>query len=216
MVFGLIPCFSLYSICILLLLFVSVIAFSMLSVNSSAYIITFPSTFLAARPIVCINDLSERKNPSLSASKIATKDTSGKSNPSLNRLIPTKTSNSPNLKSRIISILSSAFVSECIYLTLISIPCKYFVKSSAIFLVNVVTNTLSCFSVLIFICSIKLSIWFSTGLTSICGSNSPVGLIICSTVCSECCFSYSAGVALTKTHWLILSSNSGNFNGLLS
>jgi len=65
------------------------------SVNSSAYIITVPSVFLAARPIVCINDLSERRNPSLSASSIATKDTSGMSNPSLKRFIPTNTSNSP-------------------------------------------------------------------------------------------------------------------------
>lgn len=45
--------------------------------------------------MVCIKDLSERKNPSLSASNIATKDTSGISNPSLKRLIPTNTSNSP-------------------------------------------------------------------------------------------------------------------------
>ena len=49
----------------------------------------------AALPIVCIRERSERKNPSLSASKIATKDTSGMSNPSLRRFIPTNTSNSP-------------------------------------------------------------------------------------------------------------------------
>ena len=56
---------------------------------------TFPSVFLAARPMVCIKERSERKKPSLSASNIATSDTSGMSNPSLNRLIPTRTSNSP-------------------------------------------------------------------------------------------------------------------------
>lgn len=45
--------------------------------------------------MVCIKDLSERKNPSLSASSIATNDTSGMSNPSLKRFIPINTSNSP-------------------------------------------------------------------------------------------------------------------------
>ena len=88
-------CLILYSCCIFLLLFVSDIAFSIESVSSSAYIITVPSVFLAARPIVCINDLSERRNPSLSASRIATSDTSGISSPSLRRFIPTNTSNSP-------------------------------------------------------------------------------------------------------------------------
>jgi excinuclease UvrABC helicase subunit UvrB len=43
---------------------------------------------------------SERKKPSLSASKIATKDTSGISKPSLSKLIPTNTSNTPRRKSR--------------------------------------------------------------------------------------------------------------------
>ena len=41
--------------------------------------------------------------------------------------------------------------------------------------------------------------------------------MICSTTFSlECSFSYSAGVALTNTTWLILCSNSSNFRGLLS
>ncbi len=53
---------------------------------------TSPCTCLAAIPIVCIKEVSDLKNPSLSASKIATKPTSGRSKPSLNKLIPTKTS----------------------------------------------------------------------------------------------------------------------------
>ena len=80
--------------------------------------------FLAARPIVCIKERSERKKPSLSASNMATNETSGISKPSLKRFIPTKTSNSPKRKSLIISILSNALISECIYLTFISIPAK--------------------------------------------------------------------------------------------
>ena len=65
------------------------------------------------------------------------------SSPSLNRFIPTSTSNLPSLKSLIISSLSKASISECIYLTFISFSVKYAVNSSAIFLVSVVTNTLS-------------------------------------------------------------------------
>ena len=36
---------------------------------------TFPFTFRAARPAVCVKDRWERKKPSLSASKIATNET---------------------------------------------------------------------------------------------------------------------------------------------
>ena len=68
----------------------------------SAYKTTRPLTFLAARPIVCIKDVSERKNPSLSASKIATKAHSGISNPSRNKLIPTRTLKTPLRKSLMI------------------------------------------------------------------------------------------------------------------
>lgn len=67
--------------------------------------------FLAARPIVCINDLSERKKPSLSASSIATSDTSGMSSPSLNKLIPTNTSKLLNA-----NLLLFPFFQELLYL----------------------------------------------------------------------------------------------------
>ena len=90
----------------------------------SAYIITLPSAFLAARPTVCINDVSDLKNPSLSASNMATKETSGISKPSLSKFIPTNTSNLPNLKSLIISVLSNVSMSECKYLTFIPISFK--------------------------------------------------------------------------------------------
>ena len=87
-------------------------ALSIEPVTLSAYKITFPSTFLAALPIVCINEVSDLKKPSLSASNIATKEHSGMSRPSLNKLIPTKTSKSPVLKSFRISIRSSVSISE--------------------------------------------------------------------------------------------------------
>ncbi|KAE9515174.1 hypothetical protein FXW26_04195 [Candidatus Liberibacter asiaticus] len=71
-------------------------------------------TLRAARPMVCIKEVLERKKPSLSASKIATRPHSGISSPSRNKFIPTRTSNFPRRRSRMISIRSSVFTSECI------------------------------------------------------------------------------------------------------
>ena len=84
--------------------FVSEIARVIESVTWSAYITTCPSTLRAARPIVWISDVSLRRNPSLSASRIATNETSGRSRPSRRRLMPTSTSNSPRRRSRRISM----------------------------------------------------------------------------------------------------------------
>ena len=108
----------LYLICISLLLSVSSIALRIEPVVTSPYRIHLPSKFLAALPIVCINDLSDLRKPSLSASNSATSSTSSISKRSLNKFIPTKTSNSPFLKSLIISTLSTVSISECKYLTL--------------------------------------------------------------------------------------------------
>ena len=57
------------------------------SVMVSAYIMTCPSALRAARPIVWISEVPERRNPSLSASRIATSVISGISSPSLLTLI---------------------------------------------------------------------------------------------------------------------------------
>jgi hypothetical protein len=62
------------------------------SVMVSAYRCTSPDTLRAARPMVWIRLRVERRKPSLSASRIATSDTSGRSRPSRNRLMPTSTS----------------------------------------------------------------------------------------------------------------------------
>src|SRR3970282_1387776 len=45
----------------------------------------------------------DRRKPSLSASRMATSETSGRSSPSRSRLMPTSTSNSPRRRSRRIS-----------------------------------------------------------------------------------------------------------------
>ena len=58
----------------------------------------------------------------------------------------------------IISIRSIVSIEWCIYLTFMPRPCKYAVKSSAIFTVRVVTSTRSFFSVLAFISITRSSI----------------------------------------------------------
>ncbi len=86
---------------------------SIAAVCLSAYMSTLPSTLRAARPIVWISDVAPRRKPSLSASRIATSDTSGRSRPSRSRLTPTSTSYSPRRSSRMIWIRSSVSISEC-------------------------------------------------------------------------------------------------------
>ncbi|MNF18879.1 hypothetical protein D3C80_2232480 [compost metagenome] len=49
----------------------------------------------------------------MSASRIATRDTSGMSKPSRSRLIPTSTSKAPMRRSRMISTRSTVSMSEC-------------------------------------------------------------------------------------------------------
>ena len=114
--FGVILFFLLNNSWIDLLLSVSSIALCIDPVTLSAYKIALPRILRAALPIVCIKVVSDLRKPSLSASKIATKLTSGISRPSLNKLIPTSTSNFPSLKSLIISTLSTVSISECMYL----------------------------------------------------------------------------------------------------
>ena len=89
---GVILCASLKEVCNLRRRLVSSIARCIDFVIVSAYMITLPSICRAARPIVWMREPAERKKPSLSASSIETRDTSGRSSPSRSRLIPTTTS----------------------------------------------------------------------------------------------------------------------------
>ncbi|CDA78972.1 uncharacterized protein BN558_02380 [Clostridium sp. CAG:242] len=134
----------------------------------------------------------------MSASRIATSETSGISRPSRSRLMPTRTSNSPRRRSRIISIRSIVSISWCMYRTLTPMFSKYPVRSSAIFLVRVVTSTRSPFSTRVLISDSRSSICPSTGRTSISGSTNPVGRMTCSTIRLLFSFSKGPGVALTK------------------
>ena len=132
--------------------------FCMLFVILSAYKIALPFKFRAARPTVWVSERSLLKKPSLSASKMATKDTSGKSSPSLSKFTPTSTSNSPRRKSCIISTRSKVSTSLCIYLQRMFTRSIYLVSSSAMRLVNVVTKTRSSSSIRLCISSSKSSI----------------------------------------------------------
>ena len=90
------PCSSLYASWIARRRFVSSMAAAIACVRLSAYITTRPLTWRAARPIVWISAVWPRRKPSLSASRMATSETSGRSRPSRRRLTPTSTSYSPS------------------------------------------------------------------------------------------------------------------------
>ena len=71
-----------------------------------------------------MRDRVERKNPSLSASRIATSEISGMSRPSRSRLMPTSTSNTSSRMSLMICDRSSVSMSECRYLTRMPAPAR--------------------------------------------------------------------------------------------
>ncbi|CAM5303963.1 hypothetical protein SHIRM173S_05740 [Streptomyces hirsutus] len=89
-------------------------------------------------------------------------------------------------------------------------------RSSAIFLVSVVTRTRSSFSTRERISCTRSSIWPSVGLTTTSGSTRPVGRMICSTTPSERESSYWPGVAERYTAWPMRFWNSSHFSGRLS
>ena len=89
-------------------------------------------------------------------------------------------------------------------------------RSSAIFLVRVVTSTRCPASERRWICSSRSSIWPRVGFTTTSGSTRPVGRMICSTTCAECSSSQRAGVAERNTAWRVRSSHSSKRSGRLS
>ncbi len=194
---GVMPCLVLYASWIARRRSVSSIVRCMLTVTRSAYMMTWPPSCRAARPTVCMRACALLRKPSLSASSIATSDTSGKSSPSRSRLMPTSTSYMPSLRSRKMSVRSSVSTSLCRYATLMLSSFKYSVKSSLMRFVSVVTSTRSPLATVSRISAIRSSICPSIGRTSIGGSRSPVGRITCSTGVGLRLSSYSAGVALT-------------------
>ena len=152
----------------------------------------------------------------MSASRMATRLTSGRSRPSRSRLMPTTTSMEPRRRSLMISIRSKVSTSWCIYLTLTPCSVKKSVRSSAIFLVRVVTRTRSFFAVRALISPSRSVTWPSTGRTEMSGSSRPVGRMTCCAICVLFFRSYSPGVADTNTIWFSFDSTSSNLSGRLS
>ena len=89
-------------------------------------------------------------------------------------------------------------------------------RSSAIFLVRVVTSVRSSRSTRPRISFIRSSIWLRVSRTSTSGSMIPVGRTICSTIRAECVRSYSPGVAETNTSCGVMERNSWKVWGRLS
>ena len=178
---GVMPCSWLYCICFSRRRFVSSMVFCMESVMLSAYMMARPLTLRAARPIVWVRLRCERRKPSLSASRMATSETSGRSRPSRRRLTPTSTSYLPLRRLSMIWTRSRVSTSECMYAVLMSWCRRYSLSSSAIRFVSVVTSTRSWRSMRCCISSIRSSIWLFEGRTSMRGSRRPVGRMSCST-----------------------------------
>src|SRR5487761_760133 len=65
-------------------------AFFIERVMTSAYMMTLPSRWRAARPMTWISDPSERRKPSLSAARIATSETSAQQVDAHNYVIDTQ------------------------------------------------------------------------------------------------------------------------------
>ena len=89
-------------------------------------------------------------------------------------------------------------------------------RSSALFLVSVVTSTRSLRSARWWISSSRSSTRPLEGLITICGSTSPVGRMICSTTPSAMPSSYLPGVAERYTVWPTRDENSSQVSGRLS
>ena len=148
---------------------------------------------------------------------MATRLTSGRSRPSLKRLIPTSTSYLPFLRSSRISVRSKVATSEWRYWTFNPCSTKYVVRSSAVLLVKVVTKVLCFLATVFLISSITSATWFLTGRISTSGSGIPVGLTRISTVFPPLILtSHSLGVAEDAIKLGTLRMNSSNLNGRLS
>ena len=72
-----------------------------------------PRALRAALPCICISDLADRMKPGTPASRTATSDTWGTSNPSLSSCAPTNTSISPAWSACSFSARCGAVSSEC-------------------------------------------------------------------------------------------------------
>mmetsp|Transcript_4445 Transcript_4445/g.14541 ORF Transcript_4445/g.14541 Transcript_4445/m.14541 type:complete len:231 (+) Transcript_4445:1390-2082(+) len=104
---------TLYSCCLTRLRSTSAMASFIAAVVESANRMHSPFLLRAALPIICINDLALRMKPGISASRIATRDTDGKSRPSRSSCAPTIQSSSPFWSLDSFTARCGAVNSEC-------------------------------------------------------------------------------------------------------
>ena len=200
------PCSALYACCTARRRWVSEMARCMESVIRSAYMITWPSTLRAARPMVWISDVSPRRNPSLSASRMATRDTSGQV-----EALPQQVDADQDVE------LAQPQIAEDLN-ALDGVDVGVQVADPQPHLQQVVGQVLghllgerrhqhpvAPLGAVAGSGLIRSSIWPLVGLTITSGSTSPVGRTICSTTWVDCWISYGDGVADRNTHWLTRS-----------
>ena len=142
-----------------------------------------------------------RRKPSLSASKMATRDTSGMSKPSRSRLMPpARQTPQPQIPDNLhalhgVNVVVHVPHPDAVALQIAREILGHFFRQGG-------HQDRSPFSTRRLISEIKSSICPSVGLTVILGSKSPVGRMTCSTTWADFSSSRSPGVALTKMAWL--------------
>ena len=158
-----------------------------------------PWRLRAARPDVWMSEVSLRRKPSLSASRIATTATSGRSRPSRSRLMPIRQSKTPRRKSaRMFDSLERLDVGvevpaahadlREVVRQLFGHPLGQRRDEDALVARRPRSRTTPS----------RSSTWPLTGRISITGSSRPVGRMTCSTISPPACSSSSRpGVALT-------------------
>mmetsp|Transcript_3835 Transcript_3835/g.7426 ORF Transcript_3835/g.7426 Transcript_3835/m.7426 type:complete len:212 (+) Transcript_3835:698-1333(+) len=169
-----------------------------------------------------MSDVSERRKPCLSASMMATNDTSGRSRPSRSILQPMSTSYWPLRSPSIASRRSTGFRSECSHAAGTPRASRKRASSSADRFVSTVTSVFSPTARRDSICASR---WSSTPPTSsalmtrTCGSGTPVGRTISSVTDGDMPHKRSTsapGVAEMSTACGTRAQNSALVSGRLS
>ena len=227
---GTIPCLALCASCFLRRRATSSVASSIARVyGASAKRIHSPDAFLAARPIICINDRDERMNPGTPASKTATRLTWGRSRPSRRSCAPTTQSISPRCNLCNFSARRGAGSSLCNQSARIPPTwLRYPARSSQSALVSAHTNDASPRAARSRIAPASAGSCPSRGNTVTVGSNTPDGRTTMSTIAwsggspvasdsaAHHAVSISPGVADTNNACGTRSQNSSNVSGRLS
>mmetsp|Transcript_13021 Transcript_13021/g.44061 ORF Transcript_13021/g.44061 Transcript_13021/m.44061 type:complete len:379 (-) Transcript_13021:394-1530(-) len=214
---GTTPARALASSCSLRRRFVSPTAWRMLPVTVSAYRTAVPLRCRDARPMVCTSAEYERRKPSLSASMMATSDTSGRFSPSRRRFTPTMQSAAPCLRPRTTSILSMGLRPEWRYAARTPCSLMYSERSSAKRFVRHVTRALSPRSAVARSSRSRSPTWDDDGRRCTMGSRMPVGRVTtsasqkASAAAPSACWDHSGTVGSSTRSTSSAPSRSGSW-----